>query len=508
MHVTVSKNEAAQTRETVGRVPSTEPGLTSQAISDSPHMTAQRKQLAGAFGDCIQPKEKEKVRQNKTGLPDNLKSGVEALSGISMDKVRVHLNSAKPAQLSALAYAQGTDIHVAPGQEQHLPHEAWHVVQQAQGRVQPTMQMKGVQINDHQGLEKEADVRGEQARSWTAQSKENPALKSEIKVGSQMVQKRVRPATVVWDITHEVFPNEETSEHYSLFGDDDDPFKNEGIELYKGDKVLVDDEKIFQSRRGANQERQDRRKSDKEGHLTNKWLKLEGVARTPEQTFKGYVREETRKIVKEPEPPRKIGIGKVGVEEAQHAGDNIHSAWDELSHKRRRSIGAWEKWEKVRTEKDKGSSPSWDQIAEGADVSEELSRSPKEKGSYTVDEDSSDQSIFTAYDGESRAPIGIIVIEKRATEFPRSNGDSNKKWYLRWLVGHPTMTGAGGLLLKTALDHVKNEKGGTAVWVQSAPSAVGWYKLKGFERLSEEEQEEYDSDFEEGWDSVLMVRVL
>ena len=29
----------------------------------------------------------------------------------------------------ALAYAQGSDIHLAPGQEQHLPHEAWHVVQ-------------------------------------------------------------------------------------------------------------------------------------------------------------------------------------------------------------------------------------------------------------------------------------------------------------------------------------------------------------------------------------------
>jgi hypothetical protein len=71
-------------------------------------------------------------RANNTGLPDHLKSGIESLSGLSMDHVRVHYNSSQPAQLNALAYAQGSDNHLAPGQERHLPHEAWHVVQQAQ----------------------------------------------------------------------------------------------------------------------------------------------------------------------------------------------------------------------------------------------------------------------------------------------------------------------------------------------------------------------------------------
>ena len=103
-------------------------------------------------------------KENKTGLPDNLKTGVENLSGHSMDDVKVHYNSPKPAQLKAHAYAQGTDIHVASGQEKHLPHEAWHVVQQKQGRVKPTMQMKGkVNVNDDSGLEKEADVMGAKA---------------------------------------------------------------------------------------------------------------------------------------------------------------------------------------------------------------------------------------------------------------------------------------------------------------------------------------------------------
>ena len=103
-------------------------------------------------------------RPNKTGLPDVLKSGAEDLSGVSLDNVKVHYNSSRPAQLNALAYAQGSHIHVAPGQEQHLPHEAWHIVQQAQGRVKPTMQMKdGVPVNDDEGLEHEADVMGVKA---------------------------------------------------------------------------------------------------------------------------------------------------------------------------------------------------------------------------------------------------------------------------------------------------------------------------------------------------------
>ena len=99
-------------------------------------------------------------KPNNTGLPDALKNGVERLSGYAMDDVKVHYNSNKPAQLNAVAYTQGTEIHVAPGQEKHLPHEAWHVVQQKQGRVRPTMQMKGANINDDAGLEQEADVMG------------------------------------------------------------------------------------------------------------------------------------------------------------------------------------------------------------------------------------------------------------------------------------------------------------------------------------------------------------
>lgn len=167
-----------------------------QQIHNSPRMLAQRRMLSGesvqrveeeeslqkksaplqrveeeeslqkkvAENSPAQLEQQPSAKPNNTGLPDNLKTGIESLSGMSMDSVQVHYNSSQPAQLNALAYAQGTDIHVAPGQEQHLPHEAWHVVQQAQGRVQPTMQMKdGVPVNDDRGLEHEADVMGAKA---------------------------------------------------------------------------------------------------------------------------------------------------------------------------------------------------------------------------------------------------------------------------------------------------------------------------------------------------------
>lgn len=94
-----------------------------------------------------------------------------------MNHVRVHYNSPRPGQLNAHAYTQGGDIHVAPGQERHLPHEGWHVVQQAQGRVRPTMQAKGVQVNDDRSLEREADVMGARAASAVrVKNKENPDL--------------------------------------------------------------------------------------------------------------------------------------------------------------------------------------------------------------------------------------------------------------------------------------------------------------------------------------------
>jgi len=117
--------------------------------------------FASVLADTLQTK--PEASQNNTGMPDYLKFGLENLSSMDLSSVRVHHNSSEPAQLNALAYTQGQDIYLGPGQDKHLPHESWHAVQQMQGRVKPTMQSKGVSINYDVGLEQEADVMGVKA---------------------------------------------------------------------------------------------------------------------------------------------------------------------------------------------------------------------------------------------------------------------------------------------------------------------------------------------------------
>jgi hypothetical protein len=152
---------APATREarTGSRSPRTQALLQLRETLDNSPRAQSQLALQRALDRSKRPAEVRPVEQkrNTTGLPDRLKAGVEQLSGLSMDDVRVHYNSARPAAVQALAYTQGGDIHVAPGQEQHLPHESWHVVQQKQGRVTPTLRMNGVAINDERLLEDEAD---------------------------------------------------------------------------------------------------------------------------------------------------------------------------------------------------------------------------------------------------------------------------------------------------------------------------------------------------------------
>jgi len=97
------------------------------------------------------------------GLPFSVRAGLETLSGRDLSNIRVHWNASGPAQLNALAYTQGQDIHVGPGQEKHLAHEGWHAVQQMQGRVRPQMKVRGMPLNADDGLEREADVMGAKA---------------------------------------------------------------------------------------------------------------------------------------------------------------------------------------------------------------------------------------------------------------------------------------------------------------------------------------------------------
>ncbi|KVU10236.1 hypothetical protein WK61_23220 [Burkholderia ubonensis] len=121
---------------------------------------------ASTPGPAIAPDARaEPARDGAHGLPAPLRHGIERLSGVTLDHVRVHYNSTRPARWQAQAYAQASEIHLAPGAARHLPHEAWHLVQQAQGRAPATARIGGVALNDDARLEREADVMGARARS-------------------------------------------------------------------------------------------------------------------------------------------------------------------------------------------------------------------------------------------------------------------------------------------------------------------------------------------------------
>ncbi len=101
-------------------------------------------------------------------LPAGLQAGVERLSGLAMDDVSVTYDSAQPAALGARAFARGTEIHLAPGSERDLPHEAWHVVQHKRGDVRATFEVSGQAATADAGLEREADRMGTRAAAQEA----------------------------------------------------------------------------------------------------------------------------------------------------------------------------------------------------------------------------------------------------------------------------------------------------------------------------------------------------
>jgi len=139
-----------------------QPMLQRQVEEDEEEMQPMLQRQVGAEREQTSAETREEI-------PVGLRTGVESLSGLDMSDVSVHRNSSKPAAVGALAYTQGRDIYVAPGQEKHLPHEAWHAVQQKQGRVHPnsSAQAAGIALNDDAHLEKEADRMGKMALQKT-----------------------------------------------------------------------------------------------------------------------------------------------------------------------------------------------------------------------------------------------------------------------------------------------------------------------------------------------------
>jgi hypothetical protein len=133
--------------------------------SKGPSLSPPTFQLMASDGTASPPVQR---KESSGGLPGDMVSGFAASTGHDLSNVNVHRNSDKPSQVGALAYAQGNDIHLGAGQEQHLAHEAAHVVQQREGRVQANTSVGGMPVNDSAGLESEADSMGSKAMQMKA----------------------------------------------------------------------------------------------------------------------------------------------------------------------------------------------------------------------------------------------------------------------------------------------------------------------------------------------------
>ncbi|WP_294675040.1 DUF4157 domain-containing protein [uncultured Fluviicola sp.] len=525
-------------------------GASNFELSDNrPEAIAQRKLTAGSQ-DTDQSKQIKQLQEsegassvtqdsiqkikNNTGLPDNLKSGVESMSGYSLDDVKVHYNSDKPAQLQAHAYAQGTDIHIAPGQEKHLPHEAWHVVQQKQGRVKPTMQLKSnIPVNDDAGLEKEADVMGARALQMKSDPDSEKSVETSLNTtktaqwGSP-VQMLRRGARVIWGITHLVRVQEDPAveedddDTETLFGNGDNWQAGEVSldqhgELSQGQKLVVDDEEVFMSRRGSNQEDPEKRnKAREDDEMKHEWLKvleLEVDHELEDAPEDAYVRSETIKL--DPPRPRNIVLMEHNdddqhpFERARVSGElsAFHQAWVTAERKRRRNekhVKSEHEGQENADHDDLTSGWNWDKFDEGLDVSENMSDPNERTGWFSpATVLVSQRTISARYNDEhGEEAIAYMVLEVRRDKLEVEDDDDNPPqpyefiklmhdqepyMYIRWLIGHPEKGGGASKLIKEAFDSF-NRSNCTELRVESAYSAVPWYEKMGFKKVHPEKK--------------------
>lgn len=134
--------------------------------------------------DQISSQDQKKVK-NETGIPDDLKLKMEQLSGYDLSDVKVYYNSPKPAEVGALAYTEGTNIYIGPGQEEYLEHELWHVIQQKKGEAKATIEVNGKKIDDRSNKEDEADKMAKEVQSV---SLENIYPKTQIPINNEVTQ--------------------------------------------------------------------------------------------------------------------------------------------------------------------------------------------------------------------------------------------------------------------------------------------------------------------------------
>lgn len=121
----------------------------------------------------------EPAHDDKTGLPDDVRQGMEEAIGGNFSSVQFVTESKKAEEVGALAFTQGKNVEFAPGQFKPdttaglelIGHELTHVDQQDKGTVEPTMEIGEMLVNDDKSKETEADDKGKAAARLVEQKR-------------------------------------------------------------------------------------------------------------------------------------------------------------------------------------------------------------------------------------------------------------------------------------------------------------------------------------------------
>ncbi|MGG4456072.1 DUF4157 domain-containing protein [Brevibacillus porteri] len=168
-----------KTKAPVSR-PVLQPSQVQRKASHSSHILSLQKTLGNQAVQRMlsrTPLQKSENLSSGSGrsLPDSVQAKMEKAFRTDFSDVQIHPESSVASQIGAVAFAQGNDIHFAPGTyqpetqsgQQLLGHELTHVVQQRQGRVKANVPDASLPINDDPALEAEADRYGSVAASGT-----------------------------------------------------------------------------------------------------------------------------------------------------------------------------------------------------------------------------------------------------------------------------------------------------------------------------------------------------
>jgi hypothetical protein len=332
------------------------------------------------------------------------------------------------------------------------------------------------------------DNRHKQAAQRTENSSELPR---------KVVQRVKREAQVTWAITHLV-QERNYGEGESLFGKDDDwqaaevPPRDLG-QLSFGQRIRVDDEAVFMSRRGANQENSVRREEDRGiDELRHKWLRVLAVEVDGDFQPVGenvYVRAETIKLIGVEKPgAKKIDLLEHGPEDQGKVSGKLRefgAAWQIAAAKRRRSIGRVNEDFIGKFVDDDWitSGTNWDKYDEGVDVSRDIKDPDERLGFHSTDEELERQVTLSANyrtgQESEPEPVAYMVLEVRKPT------DEKPYMYIRWLIAHPDKGGGGSTLVRDAIGQFEKCEECTELRVDSAYSAVDWYKSLGFEAVDD-----------------------